>query len=201
MIAPFDLDASVQRVVLQRSAEFAERWMRLGSLEIREMVRSVVDVVTVQDATITLQLNRRALAARLAPDVSSAVTTVVEPIVLSIHASLRRAGQGVRLIIGDGAANTVEIGLVDLINKAFEIRRALLSGAHDSIDSMAQRIGIRREYLTGFVRLSYVSPTIVRAILAGHQPIELSPKWLMLLSKDLPHDWQEQHHHLGFTSP
>ena len=104
-------------------------------------------------------------------------------------------------MIGDGAANRVETGLVDLINKACAMRRTLLSATHDSIDAMAQRIGVRRDYLTAFLRLSYVAPTIVRAILAGHQPVELSPKRLMTLGKDLPHDWQRQRRHLGFTSP
>jgi hypothetical protein len=39
--------------------------------------------------------------------------------------------------------------------------------------------------------VSYLSPDIVRAILAGQQPIELTPTRLVALSRNLPHDWQD----------
>ena len=64
---------------------------------------------------------------------------------------------------------------------------------------MACRLGVRRDYLTVLVRLSYLSPEIVRAILVGQQPVELSAtRALVRLSKDLPHDWQAQRQVLGF---
>jgi len=37
---------------------------------------------------------------------------------------------------------------------------------------MASRLGVRRDYVAVLVRLSYLSPEIVRAILVGQQPIE-----------------------------
>jgi hypothetical protein len=47
------------------------------------------------------------------------------------------------------------------------------------------------------VRLSYLAPGIIRALLAGRHPIELTSTRLLRLSKDLPHGWQEQRHFLG----
>jgi hypothetical protein len=44
-----------------------------------------------------------------------------------------------------------------------------------------------------------LSPEIVRAILAGQQPVELTPARLVTLSRTLPHDWQEQRRLLGFA--
>ena len=58
---------------------------------------------------------------------------------------------------------------------------------------------MRRDYLAVLVRLSYLSPEIVRAILAGQQPVELTPTRLVLLSRTLPHDWREQRRLLGFA--
>jgi hypothetical protein len=49
------------------------------------------------------------------------------------------------------------------------------------------------------LRLSYLSPDIIRAIVAGEQPIELTPMRLVALSRNLPHDWEEQSRLLGFT--
>jgi hypothetical protein len=56
-----------------------------------------------------------------------------------------------------------------------------LAGGDDSIDAMASRLGVRRDYLAVLVRLSYLSPEIVRAILVGHQPVELTPTRLVML--------------------
>jgi hypothetical protein len=48
--------------------------------------------------------------------------------------------------------------------------------------------------------LSYLAPDIVRALLEGRQPIELTPTRLLRLSKDLPHDCSEQRHVLDFVA-
>jgi site-specific DNA recombinase len=48
--------------------------------------------------------------------------------------------------------------------------------------------------------LSYLAPDIVHALLEGRQPIELTPTRLLRLSKDLPHDWSEHRHVLGFAA-
>ena len=46
--------------------------------------------------------------------------------------------------------------------------------------------------LTALLRLSYLAPDIVRALLDGRQPIALTPTRLLRLSKDLRTDWREQ---------
>lgn len=48
------------------------------------------------------------------------------------------------------------------------------------------------------LRLSYLSPEIVRPVLAGRHPVGLIPTRLIQLSKNVPHDWPEQSPALGF---
>ena len=86
-----------------------------------------------------------------------------------------------------------------MIVEAFSIRTQLFSGADDSIEAMTQRLGAGKGHLTALVRLSYLAPDIVRALLEGRQPIQLTPTRLLKLSKDLPHDWREQRRFLGFV--
>ena len=201
-LAPLDLAASMQRTVLGRSAQLAESWVKLPTLELRGLVRSVIERVTVGDAQIVLRLSRHEIPKSVMTDVPAAPSegkSDIEPVVLTIEASLRRAGKGTRLVIGHGAANAIDEGLVTLIRQAVTTRAMFLSGRDDSIDAMAQRRGVRRDYLTVFVRLSYLAPGIVRAILDGRQPTELTPTRLVKLCKDLPHDWQEQRQFLGFS--
>jgi site-specific DNA recombinase len=50
------------------------------------------------------------------------------------------------------------------------------------------RLGMNKGRLTSLVRLSYLGPEIVRALLAGSQSNALTPSRLLRLSKNLPHD-------------
>ena len=109
-------------------------------------------------------------------------------------------GKGKRLVIANGAYAEVNQGIVELIKEAFAIRNQLLSGSDDSIEAMSARIGMNKFRLTSLVRLSYLAPGIIRALLAGRHPIALTPTRLLRLSKDLPHDWQEQRQFLGFAA-
>jgi len=120
--------------------------------------------------------------------------------VLLIEANLRRGGKGKRLVIANGAEAEVNAGLVELIKEAFTIRIQLLSGSDASIEAMSGRLGMNKCRLTSLIRLSYLAPDIVRALLEGRQPIELTPTRLLRLSKDLPHDWSEQRRVLGFAA-
>jgi hypothetical protein len=99
--------------------------------------------------------------------------------VLSNRSSCR--SPGVRLVIGNGAAKAIDDGLASVIARAIATRNMFLAGRDDSIDAMASRLGVRRDYLAVLVRLSYLSPEIVRAILVGHQPVELTPTRLVML--------------------
>ena len=57
-VAPLGLDASTQRAVLDRSAMLAERWTTLASLELRELVKSLVKRIQVGDDQILVSLDR-----------------------------------------------------------------------------------------------------------------------------------------------
>ena len=121
------------------------------------------------------------------------------PVVLSIEAKLRRTGKGKRLLIENGSKAEFNADLAAMITEAFAIRNQLLSGSDTSIEAMTERVGITKGRLASLVRLSYLAPDIVRALLDGRQPIELTPTRLFRLSKDLPHEWSEQRHFLGFA--
>jgi site-specific DNA recombinase len=60
-----------------------------------------------------------------------------------------------------------------------EIRIQFLSGSHDSIEAMSGRLGMNKGRLTSLVRLSYLGPEIVRALLAGSQSNTLTPSRLL----------------------
>lgn len=206
-LAHLELAAPMQHAVIENSARLAGRWAKLPAVELRRLVRSVVEQVTVEDEQIFLELDRqgilRSLMGNAPPEqlnkqLNNGATS--DPVVLTIEASLRRAGRGLRLVIGDGTAQATDPALVKLIGRAIAIRNELLSGSDESIDAMARRLGAKRDHLTVLVRLSYLAPNLVHVILKGRHPVALTPTRLAALSKDLPHSWDDQRQYLGFAT-
>ena len=190
-LAPLDLDAYALDAALRKALKLSERWLAMPPVELKSLVREIVEQVTAAADRIESRLCRAKIAAVLQvgergqrPD--------LDPVVPSIEAKLRRAGNGKRLVIENGTEAEVNESLVELIKGAFAIRNQLLSGSDASIEAMSGRLGVSKCRLTSLMRLSYLAPDIVCALLEGRQPIDLTPTRLLRLSKDLPHDWSEQ---------
>jgi hypothetical protein len=104
------------------------------------------------------------------------------------------------LVVGGGVAEKLDGQMAALMRDAHVTRDALMTGRDATIDVMAQRFGIKRDYLSMHMRLTYLAPDIVRAFMVGRYPPELTPARLLSLCKDLPHDWQLQRAVLGFET-
>ena len=90
--------------------------------------------------------------------------------------------------------------MIALLRDAHATRDALLSGRDETIDAMSQRLGINRDILSAQMRLTYLAPDIVRALVLGQPAERLTPAGLLSLCKDLPHDWKDQHAVLGLET-
>ena len=183
--------------VLRNASKLSERWLAAPPVEMKSLVLDIVERVTIAANRIDIWLNRTKIAAAL--EAGASQRPDLDHVIVSIEANLRRAGKGKRLVIENGAEAEVNAGLAAMIAEAFAIRNQLLSGSDASIEAMTERLGMGKGHLTSLVRLSYLGPDIVRALLKGRQPIELTPTRLLRLSKDLPHDWSEQGQFLGFA--
>ncbi len=80
-------------------------------------------------------------------------------------------------------------GLVDLLRKSRAWWRQLQTGTID-IATIARQENVNDSWVSRIVRLSFLAPTIVDAILAGTQPASLSAA--SLRKANLPIDWNEQ---------
>ncbi|WP_414463635.1 recombinase family protein [Hyphomicrobium sp. DY-1] len=197
----FELDASRLRLALSKAMQLTDGWAALPSVGIRELVRSVVGNVEIHDEKIIVSLKRKEMASVLLGDTFS-LSTIKGPETFELHigAKLRRAGKGIRLVVGGGVAETPDGQMAALMRDAHATREALMTGRDITIDAMAHRLGIKRDYLSMHMRLTYLAPDIVRAFISGRYPPELTPARLLSLCKDLPHDWQLQRAVLGFET-
>jgi hypothetical protein len=139
LFAPLD-------VALHNASALSGRWLAALPIEMRNLVRAIVEQVIIAADRIDIHLNRAKIAAALQVRVQGDPN--LDPVVLSIEAKLRRAGKGKRLIIANGANAEINQGIAELIKEAFSIRNRLLSGADDSIEAMSAPLGMNKFRLT-----------------------------------------------------
>ena len=200
-LSHFDLDASAVRSAMATASQLVKGWESLPPIKLRELVRTVVETITVDDERVVASLKPTEVATILLGEECN-LPEARQPgaIELTIDAKLRRAGKGIRLVVGGGVAEKPDGQMIALLRDAHATRDALMSGRDETIDAMAQRLGIKRDILSAQMRLTYLAPDIVRALVLGRPAEGLTPAGLLSSCKDLPHDWQLQRTVLGFEA-
>ena len=119
--------------------------------------------------------------------------------VVDIGASVARECRRHTLPIGqppEGPPRTPIAGLVSLLGDARLAQRMIFDNRQTPVSVLARSFNRRPLSFSRLVRLNYLAPDIVAAILDGEQPGDLSRKKLMQM--DLPIDWSLQRQLLGF---
>jgi site-specific DNA recombinase len=186
------------RSAMTKASQLAKSWTSLPSVKVRELVRSVVQNIEIHDEKVIVSLKRNEAISVLLGNCRIPSDGQPDTIELCIEAKLRRAGKGIRLVVGGGITEKPDGQMVALLRDAHATRDALMTGRDDTIDAMGQRLGVKRDYLSAHMRVTYLAPDIVRALVSGRHPPELTPARLLSVCKDLPHDWQLQRAALGF---
>ncbi len=119
--------------------------------------------------------------------------------IISTPFSIKRRGVETKLVIGGKLQDEPDIELIKLIAKARSWWIELRDGKIESQKDLATREKLDRGDVSRILKLAFLAPDIVRAILAGEQPIDLTANTLMRQASKLPHDWSRQKTLLGFA--
>ena len=109
----------------------------------------------------------------------------------------RRAGKAVIVLPnGERAVERrealIDNAMVKLIARGHRWHRQLFDGTHASIADIAKSENISPSFVSRILRLAYLSPTLVEAILDGSYPAHLTMKDLM---EPFPMEWERQREH------
>ncbi len=80
--------------------------------------------------------------------------------------------------------------ILTALSRAFHWQRLLDEGRVSSGAEIARQEGLNQSSVNELLRLTLLSPQIVRALLAGRQPKTLTLRWLK--NHELPADWDAQ---------
>ena len=193
-------DPSMQRRLIARAAELDKIWPELPETRQRAFLAALIERIDIGDNQIDIHIRPTRLAAllNLAAE-SSAVDDDTQ--ILSVPLELRRSGREIKMRIDATdpfATAKPDARLIKLLIKARRFNAALVRTDGVPFAALAEREGVSPSYFTRLVRLSYLAPDIIQAILDGRQPRNLTSDKLLAHSR-LPLAWHDQRTALGFA--
>ena len=200
-------DASTQVALITSAGMLAERWPELSPKETKAYLNAFVGRIVVRANSVIIEVDREAIVETIllepgeaTPPRSGTGQTAGHLIALEIPTALKRAGTGIRLVV-QGAVQeaNADHSLIRLLLRAFAIREKLDHNPNLTMHRIADAEDVVPSYATRLLRLTYLAPDIVTAIVEGRQPIELTANRLMNDTR-LPLEWQAQRELLGFAA-
>ena len=180
-------DAIKIEMAIERASAAAASLSNETAASQRAVLQNIVERIDLHDDHVDIALNLSSLA----PEVDSSHR-------LSFPVQRMRRGQVVKLILPGSEPDTTNRDgrLIGLIAEAHAVQKAVLAQT-GSLAQIASRLGKCRGILADMMRISYLAPDIVSAIMEGRQPASLKRKTLM--ATPLLLDWSQQRQQLGFA--
>jgi len=194
-------DLPAQRRLVARASEIGKTWPELPAMRRRAVLTGLIDRIDVGGDQIDIHFRPTRLAALL--DVATPLPSAIddETQILSVPIRLRRAGREIAMRIDSTAPFATakpNVRLIKLLIRARRFNTALVGGDRVPFAALAKREGVSSSYFTRLIRLSYLAPDIIQAILDGRQPPDLTANKLLAHSR-LPLAWHEQRTMLRFA--
>ncbi|HZF76154.1 MAG TPA: hypothetical protein VE033_10020, partial [Acetobacteraceae bacterium] len=199
-------DALQQRRLLDQAARLARSWADLSHVQQWTTLRDLLARVELQANRLALHLLPSRLVDLLrgradrARSQSAPDTADAPPLILSVPVLLRHAGREMALVVGAerGVPPSPDPALLRLVLKARALWDMLLSGRVAGLGELAAREGMSGSYATRLVRLAFLAPDLLEAVLDGRQPAGLTAAALLReCRRGLPQDWRAQRALLG----
>src|ERR1700730_17019060 len=111
---------------------------------------------------------------------------------LTVPVGLKRAGREMRMLVENADDQTpADPSLLRIIARAHHIQARLIQTPKLTVHDIAREERVSAAYLYSLLRLPWLAPDIVTAIINGRKPPQLTAQTLMRLTPRLPAGWAE----------
>ena len=204
-LEPLLPDPCVRGVLAREAARLAAAWPEQSPSDRTSILRRLVERIDFSQNSVEIRIRPMAIEDLLntARSTSSPIVDFIDAttIALSAPVNLRRAGKQNRLLIeapGD-VDRQPDRSLLRLLGQAHRFQEIALRGNGRPIAELAAEAGVVPSYFTRVLRLSFLAPSIVKLILEGSHPSQLTAKSLTEKSPELAHNWAKQSEQLGLN--
>ena len=205
-ISDAEQNGAQQKRLIVRGRQISEELPTLAPDAVRSLLMTLVNRVDIKSEHVEIKVCRKRLhdllqAESIDPSLAAAAPASHPGgiLKLKVKARLQRVGREMKLIVhnaDDRAA--ADPGLLRIIARAHDFQERLMKDPKLTVPAIASQERLTIGYLSRLLRLPSLAPDIVKAIINGKHPPELSAKRLTRLALKLPTDWAEQRKLLGF---
>ena len=132
--ASYPLDATSLYHALKISENLAQNLQSLSQSDLKELLQEIIQSIAISQNETCLTLAPDQIIRELGVELKQE-QSIVKPIMITVEASLRRAGKGKKLIIAKTPAAEINEHLIQLIKEAISVRQKLLSNPELCIES------------------------------------------------------------------
>lgn len=174
---------------LMRLFEYGAQWADALASNPADAVQKLMACITVQDDHLQVTI----AASELAGSVNN-----TESWTIKLPLPTRKPFREARLVIGHVSPerNVVDPKLIALLRDAADVQSLVTASPDMALHRIAEQEKRCRKTMTQLLKLSWLSPRIVDAIMEGGQPKTFTRQRLMAI--DLPAEWAQQERVLGF---
>ena len=207
------LSSGDRQRLIAAAKDKADKWLQMSTTDRRAMLISTLATITVYQDEVRIALCREALriallceasscaAANRTPDLASPSNTR-DYVVLASPVRLRLCSGAMRLVVPPAHAMNrsprPNASLIKAVVKAHKWKEKLFADEVSSVRVIAEKEGVTDRYVARILRLAFLAPDIVEAILDGSQPVDLE---IQQLRKGIPLCWDEQLQLLRVNAP
>jgi site-specific DNA recombinase len=202
-VKSFTSDLKEAEALVRDTAGLTGRWPGLARSARRAMLQCLIARIEVRRETVEIWIRPSAIPSIVGSGFDPARSPIAdesEPkLIVSIPARLKRTGRETKLLIdGGGPRREPDRSLLRLIARAQRFSLMVMQGEGRTISELAGQSGVSPSYFTRILRLSFLAPDIVSAIVSDRHPLELTAKRISLTHR-LPNAWSEQKALLGMA--
>lgn len=206
LIAATGVDPVRTRSTIAELGTMASRWSSLDRTERISLYGRLIAGIVVRGEQVDISVWPTVLLDLVGPTSESARSPLVGEDTRPLHhlavpARLKRVGMEMRLLFEvphRGPAPKPDRSLLRLFGQAYRFREMLLRGEGSTMAEFADEAGVTPSWFSRLVRLGFLSPRIVTAIVDGTQPVEFSAGQLVKLGP-VSVRWSEQMSAYGFV--
>jgi site-specific DNA recombinase len=196
-IEPHVTDARNAKNIVVNAGALAKRWSELAPSEKRAILMTLVGRINLMRDTLEIRVLPGQLPAILEGEPRQDRTSRNESnepsITFIVPARLKRTGMESRLLIDAtaGARLKPDHSLRRILAQAWRYNAMVMGSGGRTMAELAAEAGIVGSYFARVLRLSFLAPEVVKAILHDRHPITLSAKRLANEIR-IPMAWDEQ---------
>jgi DNA invertase Pin-like site-specific DNA recombinase len=195
------LPADQMRRAIAAARQVGKRLDKASAAAWREELSGVLGKVTLGTGRLRIQISRNGLLAKLVAPTGS-LDSRNEFWAFDVPYTLRNRGRQLKILpSGIASPNGAQPDptLLKLLRRAHAWRQQLETGPPETISTLAAANGVNASYFTRVLRIAYLAPDIIEAIIEGQQPPDLTANKLVRI-KNFPIDWAGQREALGFSA-